>query len=175
MSQRARVLLFTGEGKGKTTAALGMVLRACGHGLRSIVIQFIKSDSSTGEIRALRSLPGARIEQVGLGFVPQPDAPEFPAHCAAAQKGLALAAGAIESGDYSLVVLDEICTAVSYGLVQEQAVCEAVERAGPDCCVVLTGRGATHRLLALADTVTQMQCVKHGLDTGHKAQEGVEF
>ena len=175
MAGKARVLIFTGEGKGKTTAALGMVLRASGHGLRSIIIQFIKNDPTTGEIQAIRHLPGTEIEQVGLGFVPAPDSPEFPAHCLAAQKGLDLAARAIESAEHSLIVLDEVCTAVSYGLLEERAVSEAVERAGPGCCVVLTGRGATEALIALADTVTEMRCVKHGLDAGHRAQKGVEF
>lgn len=175
MSDRPRILIFTGDGKGKTTAALGMALRAAGHGLRSLVIQFVKADASTGELAAVRNVPEIEIIQTGLGFVPKPSHPKYAAHKAAAQKGLQLASEAVRSRGYDLIVLDEVTHAVTKGLVEERAVVEIVEAAKPESCVVLTGRGATEGLLAIADTVTEMRGVRHALDAGTKAQAGVEF
>ena len=85
---RARVLLFTGRGKGKTTAALGMALRACGHGLPTLVIQFVKADDTVGEIKAARHLPSLEIEQYGCGFLPAASSPKFAAHREAAERAL---------------------------------------------------------------------------------------
>jgi len=174
--KKRRVLLFTGDGKGKTTAALGMVLRARGHGIRALVVQFVKADPRTGEISALGEIPGARIVQAGLGFIPPGTGEaQMREHRAAAERGLQEAAEAMASGDWGLVVLDEICYAVARGLLQERRVTEAVELAAEKCSVVLTGRGATEGLVALADTVTEMRCVKHAIDSGRKAQEGIEL
>jgi cob(I)alamin adenosyltransferase len=175
MSDSGRILIFTGDGKGKTTAALGMALRAVGHSMKVSIIQFIKADSSTGEIAALRAIPGVRIVQTGCGFVPPESNPSFADHHEAAQSGLKLATREIESGEYSLVVLDEICVAVAKGLVGESDVVDVVRKAGPDTTLVLTGRGATPALIALADTVTEMKVIKHGMRSGWPAQEGVEF
>ena len=175
MSSQARVLVFTGDGKGKTTAALGMALRASGHDMPALVIQFCKANAATGEVAAVRRLGNVEIVQVGLGWVPESSDPAFARHREAAERGLERAAGAIASGRYRLVVLDEVCYAVARGLLTEDRVAEAVRAAKPDSCVVLTGRGATAGLMALADTVTEMKCVKHGLTAGRKAQEGVEL
>ncbi len=170
-----RVLVFTGDGKGKTTAALGMVLRASGHGHKTLVVQFIKNDASTGELEGCRRLPGVEITQAGRGFVPDPSSASFAEHKLAAETGLDLAADALKSGDYDLVVLDEVCLAVSKGLLEEERVVESVRERDPETCVVLTGRHCPPGLTSLADTVTEMRCVKHGLQAGFKAQEGVEF
>jgi len=167
-----RVLLFTGDGKGKTTAALGMALRACGHGQRVLVVQFVKKDD-TGELHA--DVPGLEVRQTGLGFVFDRSSPHHAEHRAAAQGGLRGAAEAMASGNFDVVVLDEVCVAVAEGLLDERQVCKAVASASPSCCIVLTGRGATQALLDLADTVTEMRCVKHGFDAGIPAQKGVEF
>ena len=175
MSNSGRVLIFTGGGKGKTTAALGMALRAVGHGMKVKIIQFIKSDSSTGEIAALQMLPGVEIVQTGRGFVSLASNPAFADHRQAAESGLKAAADAIESGEYSLVALDEVCVAVAKQLLKECAVIEVVRKARSNTTVVLTGRGATAALLDLADTVTEMGNVKHGMQQGWSAQEGVEF
>lgn len=170
-----RVLIFSGDGKGKTTAALGMVLRAAGHGLPTLVVSFIKADD-TGELAAVRHLPGVAMRQVGLGFVPRrDDSPKMAEHRAAAVAGLDAAAADIASGRFRLVVLDEVCTAVARGLFDEEAVLAALHSAPADTVLVLTGRGATAGLIAFADTVTEMRCVKHGYETGFPAQLGVEF
>lgn len=173
MSDKPRILLFTGEGKGKTTAALGMVLRAVGHGMTVGVFQFIKA-GPTGELDAATRLPGVEIQQVGRGFVPDAADPGFAGHKAAAEAGLRQAREAIESRTFGLIVLDEICLAVSQGLLAESDVVEAVGQASPEAVVVLTGRGATKGLIALADTVTEMRCIRHALRAGVPAQKGVE-
>jgi cob(I)alamin adenosyltransferase len=174
MSEKPRILLFTGEGKGKTTAALGMALRASGHGMRTCVIQFIKGDASVGEVAAAASTANIEIHQAGLGFLPPADDSRFAAHRAAAQAGLRDAMEAIRSGRFALLVLDEICLAVARGLLDEPQVLELVSETPPQTCLVLTGRYATAGLVARADTVTEMRSVKHGLQAGFAAQKGVE-
>jgi len=175
MGVAGRILIFTGDGKGKTTAALGMVLRAHGHGIPIAVIQFVKSDRETGEFVALNRMAGIEIVVTGLGFVPRPTDPRFADHRLATEEGLRIAAEAVLSGRYGLVVLDEVCTAVSLKLLTEEAVLTAIRGAAPDCTVVLTGRGATEGLINAADTVSEIRSVKHGFDHGRKAQKGVEF
>jgi cob(I)alamin adenosyltransferase len=170
-----RVLIFTGDGKGKTTTALGMVLRAIGHGMKVKIIQFVKADASTGEIAALNMLPGVEIVQTGLGFVPPDSSPKIEDHRQAALAGLKIAQEAIASGAYSLVVLDEICFAIARHLVAEEDVVELVGKALAHTTLVMTGRGATPALIELADTVTEMTPIKHGMQSGWPAQEGVEF
>ncbi|MCY3024074.1 MAG: cob(I)yrinic acid a,c-diamide adenosyltransferase [Planctomycetota bacterium] len=169
-----RVLLFTGDGKGKTTAAVGMGLRACGHGMRVLMLQFIKA-TPTGEISAARQLPSFEIVQTGRGFVPPPGHPQFEEHRRAAAAGVEQAAQAVTSGRYDLVILDEVCTAVSLSLLDEKRVAELAAKRPLAVTLVLTGRGATPGLMALADTVTEMRCLKHAYDSGRRAQKGVEF
>lgn len=171
----ARVLLFTGDGKGKTTAALGMVLRACGHGQKVLVLQFIKANAATGEVAGCGHLPGVRLVQAGLGFAPDPQSPHFSAHRRAAEEGLRLAAEALRSREYDLIVLDEACTAVSKELLAGEKLAETVRLAGPETCVVLTGRNASAGIASLADTITEMRCLKHALTAGRRAQKGVEY
>lgn len=169
------LLIFTGNGKGKSTASFGMALRAVGHEQRVLILQFMKSDSSTGELVGLREKLGIDIRQTGLGFVPKPDHPKYAAHREAAQAGFALARQAMNSGDYDLLILDEICGAVTCGLVDEQQVLNALQKSRDDLNIVLTGRGATAGMIKLADTVTEMVPLKHALEAGVPAREGIEF
>ncbi len=152
---KGRVLIFTGDGKGKTTAALGMALRASGHGLRTLILQFMKADPFIGEMAAVKNLPGVKMVQMGRGFVPSPMDPAFPEHCKAALRALEEAIEALQSRKYDLIILDEICIAVAKGLITEDQVMEVIDRSGEDSCLVLTGRGATDRLISKADTVTE--------------------
>jgi cob(I)alamin adenosyltransferase len=170
-----RMLVFTGDGKGKTTAALGMVLRAMGHGHRALIVQFIKSDESTGEVTALRQLANAEIILAGLGFVPPRDHPAYPQHRHAAESGLELVARALRERRHELAVLDEVCTAIAKGLLDERSILDVVASAGPGVCVVLTGRGASDDLLAAADTATEMRCLKHAFEQARPADKGVEW
>ncbi|HUH67337.1 MAG TPA: cob(I)yrinic acid a,c-diamide adenosyltransferase [Syntrophales bacterium] len=175
MKQGKRILLFTGDGKGKTTAALGMALRASGHGMKTMIIQFVKSDPSTGELSACRNLPGCEIVQTGKGFVPAQADAAFKEHVRAAAEGMQLAAKAISEDRYDLVILDEVCTAVAKGLIAVGEVIEIVKRDARGPCVVLTGRNAPAELISLADTVTDMRMVKHGFKAGWEGREGVEY
>ncbi len=169
-----RILLFTGDGKGKTTAALGMALRAAGHGMRVCIAQFIKRDDSVGEVAAVRDMANIRLLQTGLGFVPERSSPKCADHRRAAEDGLRQAAQAMDSGEFQMLVLDEVCAAIAKGLLEEAAVIELAGRAKPGMIVVLTGREASDKLIALADTATEMRCIKHALQTGRAAEEGVE-
>lgn len=175
MGDKNRILIFTGNGKGKTTSALGMALRAHGHGIPVAVIQFVKSDTETGEYKALRDMKDVELTMTGIGFVPRPTDPRFADHCQAAQEGLKKAARYLHSRDYGLVILDEICVAVSLGLVSEQSVLDILHEAVPGMTIVMTGRGASQGLIDIADTVSEINVVKHGFDSGIKAQRGVEF
>jgi len=174
MTDRPRILLFTGDGKGKTTAALGLALRAAGHDMPVCIIQFIKNDAATGEIVALARLRQVEIIQTGAGLVKGSDDPRWDEHRAAAGAGLARAEEDVTSGQYEVVVLDEVCLAVDMGLLAEESVVRLVEKAAPPMCVVLTGRGATPRLIDLADTATEMRSLRHAFDLGRSAQDGVE-
>lgn len=168
------ILIFTGNGKGKSTAAFGMALRARGHDHRVLIIQFIKNDSGVGELVSLQKL-GVSIVQTGHGFIPKPGTSRYAEHQEAAQEGFALACEALQSGNYDLIVFDEICGAVAKGLLDEQKVIEAIVQAPAPLNIVLTGRGATDKMIAMADTVSEVQPLKHALDQGIPAREGVEF
>ena len=169
------ILIFTGNGKGKSTASFGMAVRAAGHGQRILILQFMKSDSSTGELVGLRDKLGIDMRQMGLGFVPKADHPKYPAHKEAAQNAFAVAIQAMQSGDYDLLILDEICGTVTAGLISEQQVLDALVVSSDDLNIVLTGRNATAAMIEMADTVTEMVPHKHALETGIPAREGIEF
>ncbi len=171
---RKNILIFTGNGKGKSTAAFGMALRALGHGQRVRILQFMKNDTSVGELAALSQL-GVPTEQCGLGFVPRPEHPRYPAHKKAAAQGLTRAAAHICSGNYDLIILDEICGAVAHGLLDEHEVVDLLRRAPTPITLVLTGRYAAPALIKLADTVSTIQPLKHALEQGIPARKGVEF
>ncbi|MBT3202438.1 MAG: cob(I)yrinic acid a,c-diamide adenosyltransferase [Phycisphaerales bacterium] len=175
MDRQGRIVLITGDGKGKTCSALGMSLRAAGHGMRVLFLQFMKHDASTGEIAALAKIPEIDIVQEGLGFVPKPDNPRYSAHHHAAEDALKKSRRAIESGDYSMIVLDEVCGSVGCGLITESEVLDLIAIVTPDLCLVLTGRGATPAMINAADTVTDLRHVKHAYETGVPAQKGVEL
>lgn len=174
MSEEPRILLFTGDGKGKTTAALGMALRAAGHGMRVLVLQFVKKDPTIGEMAAVASIENIDLVQTGRGFVPSPDQSQFSEHAEAAQTGFARAVEAVLSGQYGMVILDEICVAIARGILPEEDVIDLLGRLPRATRLVLTGRDATPTLIDLADTVSDMRCVKHALQTGRPAQKGVE-
>ena len=174
MADSPRILVITGHGKGKTTSAMGMALRACGHGMSVSVIQFVKQ-ADTGEMEAMKKLDNINFTQTGLGFLPKTTSQAFEVHKAAAEKGLTLAFDAIESEHCDMIVLDEICFAISTGLLSEYEVIEVIAKARPDQSVILTGRDAPEGIIAIADTVSIIACVKHGFEVGIGAQKGVEY
>lgn len=171
-----RVILLTGKGKGKTSSALGMVLRACGHGLRVSVIQFVKQSQATGEARALALLPGVEHRVCGKGFITPRDTEERrDIHCQSAAEGLALARQRLADPEVQMVVLDEICSALHLKLLGEADVLDALRGASAGKLIILTGRHASQALIAFADTVSQIEEIKHGFQIGIPAQPGIEY
>lgn len=173
--QKQRILIFTGDGKGKTTAAIGMAMRAAGHGLRVLVVQFVKNDDTTGELASAGKFDSFKIVQGGMGFVPPDSSPEFQKHKDAARSAFQVVEKAVTEGSVDVLVMDEICFAVARKLVDESAVIELLKRTEGLRAVAMTGRGATQGLIDAADTVTEMKCIKHGYESGRKALEGVEY
>ncbi len=173
MSERRGLLfVYTGDGKGKTTAALGLVLRALGRGLRPRVFQFIKHERAAfGEHRALERL-GVPIEGLGDGFSWRSRDLEKSAELA--RTGWQRAAETIASGDWDLVVLDEVTYPLNFGWLDLDEVLEVLRTRPRNVHVVLTGRDAPAELVELADTVTEMRKVKHAYDAGVPAQKGIE-
>jgi cob(I)alamin adenosyltransferase len=173
--ERGLTVIFTGPGKGKTTAALGVAFRALGHGYKCKIIQFIKSSGNTGELMlAERLAPQMEILQTGLGFtwLKEHDPEE---HRQAAQAGLRVAQEVLEQGDCKVVVLDEILYALGKSLVTLDDVIGLVGKKQPHAHLILTGRGAPPELVAMADMVTTMEAVKHPYQAGIPAQKGLDF
>jgi cob(I)alamin adenosyltransferase len=171
--RRGLVLVYTGHGKGKTTAALGLVFRALGRGMRVALVQFIKGKWKTGERLFAENLPGLEFHVMGLGFTWESD--DLSRDRAAAAAAWTTARGFIESGERDVVVLDEITYAFHYGFVELDEVLDVLRARPPQVHVVLTGRNAPEALVALADLVTEMVAVKHPFDQGIPAQIGVDF
>lgn len=169
------LMVYTGNGKGKTTAAFGLGLRAWGHGQRVFLIQFMKGDESYGEVQAVRrALPGFTVVQSGLptfvrkGVLTSRD-------LELAGQGLELARRILRAGEHELVILDEINVAIDYGLVPLQEVTDVCRDRPPHVTLVLTGRYAHPDILSLADTVSDVQEVKHHYRSGVAAQAGIEY
>ena len=173
-SRRGLVHVYTGDGKGKTCAALGMALRAAGHGWRTYVGQFMKGQDY-GELKAAQMLDGLlTIEQYGkptfvhVGQVTPEDVQMV-------NEGLALVLGALQSGEYQMVVLDEINVALYFGLLAAWDVLSVIDAKPEGVELVLTGRRVPEEILARADYVTVMREVKHPYQHGVLARKGVEF
>jgi cob(I)alamin adenosyltransferase len=174
MGSRGLALVNTGNGKGKTTAALGMALRAAGHGMRVLVIEFVKADRRTGELAALEKLEGVSVEVMGRGFLNDPEIP-WDTHEDAARKALERSREAVRSGEFDMVILDEILLAAKEGLVRECDVTDLVKGRQAHVHLVLTGRGCPDSVMEAADIVTEMREVKHAYADGVSARRGVEF
>lgn len=172
------LIVHTGDGKGKTTAALGLALRAFGAGLRVLILQFIKGGQRYGELDAIEMLSklstDGRIEvhQCGIGFTNKGDISE---HRALALSALEKARAEILSDAWDLIILDEINYAVKFGLISEAEMLALTEIRPPTLHLVLTGRDATPKLIEIADLVTEMKLVKHPFQRGITAQRGIEF
>jgi len=167
-----KVHVYTGDGKGKTTAALGLSIRAAGAGLRVFIAQFIKSDEYS-EIKALKRFSDLiTVEQFGLGgFIGgNPSSGDIEA----AQKGVARIREIISSETYDVVVLDEANIAVKYKLISEQDLLDIIDAKSKNIELVITGRDATPKIMDKADLVTQMKAVKHYFQNGVEARVGIE-
>lgn len=174
------VIVHTGDGKGKTTAALGLAMRAWGAGLRVHILQFIKGGQATGELKAIAALAAAdgriAIERCGQGFTQRGcSEAELAGHRDAAAAGLARARELLAAGETDLLILDELNYAVKFGLVTVADVLALLDQRPADVHVVLTGRDAAPEIVARADLVTEMHLVKHPYTQGIAAQSGIEF
>jgi cob(I)alamin adenosyltransferase len=171
--RKALVVLYTGGGKGKTTAALGIILRAWGRDMKVCMLSFIKAETSNyGEERAARKL-GIELIPLGAGFTWL--SKDIEKDKALARRCWALCQQKMASGDYDILVLDEITYPVTYGWLTVDEVIETLRSRPPDLHVVLTGRDADPRLVEFADLVTEMVEVKHPFQAGLKAQPGLDF
>lgn len=168
------VQVFTGDGKGKTTAALGTILRATGHGLKVFIVFFIKGDYAYGEYSTLSILPNIKFASFGLRqFIDSTNI--NPEEKEQAEAALAAAREAVNSNRYDLVVLDEINVAVDYHLIAIDDVISLIKKKPSHVELILTGRRADTRLIEMADLVTEMVKVKHPFDKGVKARKGIEY
>jgi len=172
------LLVHTGDGKGKSTAAFGLALRAVGHGMRVCVVQFTKGKWSTGEGKALRRFPEVEHHVVGDGFTW--DTQDRAADIASARRGWELAKEKIEAcrGDdpaFHLVILDELNIVLRYEYLPTDEVVAYLRERPEGLHLCITGRDAPEALVTLADTVSEMRAVKHAYDAGVRAQRGVEF
>jgi cob(I)alamin adenosyltransferase len=168
------VQIFTGDGKGKTTAAIGAVIRALGHGLRVYIVYFMKGDYPYGERSILSQLPNVTMESFGTKGFADP-ANIKPEEKEQAKRALAAARGAMLSGSYDLIVLDEVNLAAAWDLVELDEVLKLIDEKPEGVELILTGRRADSKLVKAADLVTEMLKIKHPYDEGVAAREGIEY
>lgn len=175
-SRRGLILINTGPGKGKTTAAMGTALRAVGCGMKVLMLQFLKGSWHYGELDAVEAFgPNFVLKPMGRGFVKVGGAETDPEDIRLVEAAWSEASEAIGSGDWDMVVLDEINYAIGYGMLDPAAVAEVLRNRPEMVHVILTGRNAHPLLVDLADTVTEMREVKHAYQKGILAQRGIEY
>ena len=173
---RGLIIVNTGPGKGKTTAARGTALRAVGNGMKVLMLQFLKGSWHYGELDAVKAFGGNFVmKQMGRGFVKVGGAETDPQDIKMVEDAWVEADAAIMSGKWDLVVLDEINYAISYGMLDPGKVAETLKRKPELVHVILTGRNAHPTIIELADTVTEMKQVKHAYEKGVLAQRGIEY
>lgn len=169
------VIVHTGNGKGKTTAALGLALRAWGEGLKVLILQFIKGGWKYGELKALAEFsPDITVKQCGEGFTRRGNT-DITKHKEAAQKALLEAKNEMLGGKWDMIILDEINYAVDFDLIPLDDVLNLITEKPPQLHLVLTGRNARPQIIDRADLVTEMTEIKHPFRQGVKAQKGIEF
>ena len=177
LEEKGLVIVYTGNGKGKTTAALGLVIRAIGYGLNVGMIQFIKGEWHYGELNGAKRLePEFDLILGGKGFVGiLDDDHPFEDHVRAAETALELAKRKILSGNYRLFILDEINYAIKLGLISTESVLELIKIKPKQMTLVLTGNHADSQIISISDLVTEMKEIKHPFKAGIKAQRGIDL
>ena len=173
-TDKSLVVLLTGNGKGKTSSAFGMVMRAMGYGQRVGIVQFIKGEQLSGEeLFARENLPQSDFYQMGTGFTW--DTQDRQADIDAAQRTWHEASRMLTDPNYDLVILDELTYMLAFGYLSESEVIGTVDGRPPHQSVVITGRGGGAALQDLADTVSEVKDVKHAFNAGVKARKGVDY
>ena len=168
------IQIYTGNGKGKTTAAIGQGIRAVGHKHKVIMIQFMKGDPCYGEISTINKIRNFKVVQSGLPtFVEKGNLSKK--DLALAQKGFKLAQKIIKEKKYKMVILDEINVAIDYGLIKLSDVLELVKNCPKQIELVLTGRYAPKELIELADLVSEIKEIKHPYQKGIVSRKGIDY
>lgn len=173
--KKGLVQVYTGNGKGKTTAALGLAFRAVGHGMKVLMVQFMKGNVQRGELESAKKLsPNLTFKQVGREtFISKPN-PD-PKDLQLAQEGFSIAKRAIQDKEYDIVILDEINLAIDYGLIPLNDLLQIIDSKPDTVELILTGRNVKREILERADLVTEMVDRKHYYDKGVPAREGIEI
>jgi cob(I)alamin adenosyltransferase len=168
------VQVYTGNGKGKTSAAFGLALRAIGRGLKVYIIQFIKGGFDYGELHIVEKLPNLKLKAFGRGkFVTEKPAGKEDVKLS--EEALALAEEVVKSGEYDIVILDEINVALNLELIEIEKVLELIRNKPKHVELILTGRYAPKEIIDVADLVTEMKEVKHPFNEGYQARKGIEY
>jgi len=174
--RRGLIIVNTGPGKGKTTAAMGTALRAVGNGMKVLMLQFLKGSWHYGELDAVKAFGDNFImKQLGRGFVKVGGAETDPEDIRMVEEAWQESREAILSGKWDLVILDEINYAIGYGMLDPEKVVETLKQKPEMVHVILTGRNAHAKIVEVADTVTEMRQVKHAYEAGILAQRGIEY
>jgi cob(I)alamin adenosyltransferase len=173
-NHKGLIQIFTGNGKGKTTAAMGTIVRAAGHGFRIFLVSFMKGNYAYGEYNTLSKIPNVEVSLFGFRHLIDPTNVK-PEEKEQAGMALVKAREAVCSRKYDLVVLDEINVALGYNLIEVEEVIRLIKDKPSSVDLILTGRYADNRLIELADLVTEMVKVKHPFDKGIKARKGIEY
>src|ERR1700730_2944388 len=171
--KKGLIIVNTGDGKGKTTAALGVALRACGYGMRVIMLQFFKGKWQCGELRSAPKLETFEIHPMGQGFTWE--SKDIEIDKAMVREAWRAAKEKILSGNYDVVILDEINYALSYDFLPVTDIVDFLKNKPPMLHVILTGRDAKPEIIEIADLVTEMRQIKHPFEQGISAQKGIEF
>jgi len=172
--EKGLVQVYTGNGKGKTSAAFGLALRAIGRGLKVYIIQFIKGGFDYGELYIVDKLPNLKLKAFGRGkFVTEK--PPGKEDVELAEEALALAEEVVKSGEYDVVVLDEVNVALNLRLISLEKVLELMKNKPKHVELILTGRYAADEIIEAADLVTEMKEVKHPYNKGFQARKGIEY
>jgi cob(I)alamin adenosyltransferase len=171
---RGVAVLLTGDGKGKTSSAFGMVLRAMGYGQKIGIVQFIKGQQLSGEEIFVRDkCPDIAFHQMGTGFTW--DTQDRTADIAAAEKTWAFAEPMLQDESFDLVILDELTYMIAFKYLETDRILQAISSRPTNQSVVVTGRGGGTALQEIMDTVSEVRCIKHAFNAGIKAREGVDF
>jgi cob(I)alamin adenosyltransferase len=172
--KKGLVQVYTGDGKGKTTAAFGLALRAIGRGLKVYIIQFIKGGFDYGELYVIDKLPNVTLRAFGRGrFVVEQPPPKEDVRLA--EEALELAEKVIKSGEHDVVILDEVNVALHLKLISLERVLELIKSKPKHVELILTGRYAPKEIIEIADLVTEMREIKHPYKRGYQARMGIEF
>ncbi|MBS4016119.1 MAG: cob(I)yrinic acid a,c-diamide adenosyltransferase [Candidatus Latescibacteria bacterium] len=166
--------IYTGNGKGKTTSAIGQAVRALGHKYKVIMIQFMKGDPNYGEIKTLKKIRNIKVVQSGLPTFVEKGKPSKE-DLKLAAKGFALAKKALKEKKYQMVILDEINVAVDYGLLQLADVIKLAENCPKNIELILTGRYASKELIDIADLVSEIKEIKHPYQKGFVSRKGIDY